>query len=749
MESSPYSKIKINILYSKEHTMIKEFVIVAVDLLKLLFSLLFFWRWYKGICFYNWFEGWSVAKYQFYFDEKILEKIKKLKGIYYYPYTSASKNRFFIGLRKGLYYCYPNTSESGKRLFIIPEKLSNKAIEKIFYWTQFYGNWSLAAYLFYFMQACYPEKKKLIKKEGNIRGRGVFCGRISPRFWLRWEALYHILDKKKAYDGDLLSIRGLIDYYIQSQFGNYIFEVGERYSASLVYEFPFNPNASEIYFKPKYSTIFEVLEEARNKINSYVKERFGIELRTLYHAEFGPIDKPNLGLWKLDKKEEKLKEEIFKQVFLKTKESQIDSREDSIEFFNEEISIKPQKIPRSELIKPEEIRIDFYNSEIPTIIPPAIEEKVITKKREASPQIFSLLKCHLEHHYQQKEGIHWMHGFIIFPAWRKREEKMDYLEAFSISHSFLKRLGKNTKLWTIKERKVGQGDRYKKGHWTLENISFYSNIFDAWERCKKAKELEKNGNFSEAKQMLVESCNIYPDYLEGHLLLLGCYKKEEFKNLEDKEIKKMLKFFEKKKNEYDAALRVIKNLRQNREDNYWKKLDEDAKETIMEIEAAYKKFESIETDLSKRCEDRKVFTPEEKEWERLKDLIIDAVDKKDEDSFKELIVHPAIIKKVIKIVKYKISVDFHDFEEKNIERRVVSHFYDEIKKVEIADFSTLKYFNGYLRKALYHSVKKEILEEKGVENVEEIMKEIIGKKGKGLQGEEYLQNDFPEDHSQY
>ncbi len=649
-------------------------------------------------------------------------------------------------------------SKGEKILLIWPQKLSNKEIEEIFYWTEFYGRWDLTVRIFGFLKRCFPKRRNFLKKAGTIEGRGVFQGFISPRFWLKWKILYHVRDKKKTLmveSDKFLFIRSSIDSLIQSAFNNYIFEVGGADSSSLIYKAPPILNVSQGFpFEPKYPTISEILREARDEIIApFFLDKYGIEFQAITPVEFGPIDKPSLGLWELEaKKEKNLKEEIFKKVLLKTEESRIPTKESGVEFLSKEMSIKPQKFQQLlELDKLEKPRIDFYNSEIPKIIPPEVEEKVIIKKRESSPQIFSLLKCHLEHHYQQKEGIHWLHGFIIFPAWRKKEEKekMDYLEAFSRSHSFLKRLGKNTKLWTIKERKAGQGDRYKKGHWTLENVDFNSNIFDAWERCKKAKELEKNGNFSEVKQMLVEACNIYPDFLDGRLLLLEFYKKEEFKNAEDESIKQMLVFFEKKKNEYSIALNVIKNLRQTREDDYWKKLDDGAKETIREIEAAYKKFESIEIDLSKRCEDRKVFTPEEKEWERLKDLIIDAVDKKDEDKFKELIAYPAIIEKVIKIVKYKILVDFHDFEEKNIERRIVSHFYDEIKKVEIADFPTLKYFNSYLRRALYHSVKKEILEEKGVENVEEIMKEIIGKKGKGLQDKEYLQNNFPEDNSQY
>ncbi|MFA5143752.1 MAG: hypothetical protein WC522_06265 [Candidatus Omnitrophota bacterium] len=698
----------------------------VISSLKLLVQY-FFRQKYKKIPF-------NLAGYyeELHIEEEILEKMKELAGVHYLE-----------------------TEENEKLLVLRPQKLSTREIEKIFYWTEFYGRWDLTIRIFGFMKRCFPERGKFLEK-GTIEGKGVFRGFISPRFWLKWEALYHIIDKKKAievkFSDELLFIRGGIDLLIQSSFSNYIFEIGETGSSSLIYEPPLGLSTSQgITFCPKYSAIFEILNEIRNEVIApYFKNQYGVEFRTLIPVEFGPIDEPSLGLWESDTKEKnKLKEEIFKTILLKIKESQMPTKENSAELLNDEFSIKPQKSQQLlKLVKLEKPRINFCNSEIPKIIPLEIEEKVITKKREASPQIFSLLKCHLEHHYQQNDDIHWLHGFIIFPAWRKKEEKekMDYLEAFSRSHSFLKRLGKNTKLWTIKERKAGQGDRYKKGHWTLENVDFNSNIFDAWERYKKAKELEKNGKFSEAKQMLVEACNIYPDFLDGHLLLLEFYKKEEFKNAEDESIKQMLIFFEKKKNEYSIALNVIKNLRQTREDDYWKKLDDGAKETIWGIEAAYKKFESIEIDLSKRCEDRKVFTPEEKEWERLKDLIIDVVDKKDEDKFKELIAHSAI-KKVIKIVKYKISVDFHDFEEENIERRIVSHFYDEIKKVEIANFSALKYFNSYLRRALYYSVKKEILEEKGVENVEEIMKEIIGKKGKGLQDKDF-RNDYPEDQPQ-
>ncbi len=676
------SRINIKIIYPD----VKKTIVATFKfLIKNLFT-----REYKGLRYTKIDGFWE----ELYLDKEILEKIKELKGIYY------------------------TETETDKLLFIRPQKLDNKEIEGIFYWTEFYGRWDLTIRIFGFLKRCSYERRKFLKK-GTIEGRGVFHGFISPRFWLKWETLYHVIDKKKAieakFSDELLFIRSGIDLFIQSSFSNYIFEIGKTGSSSLIYEPPSSLSVSQgTPFYPKYSTIFEILEEIRNKIIApYFNTTYGVELRTLVPVEFGPIDEPSLGLWESDKKEEnKLKEELFNKVLLKTKESQIPPKENSAELLNEEISIKPQKSQQLlELVKLEKPKIDFYDSEIPKIIPPEVEEKVITKKREASPQIFSLLRHYLEHHYQQKKGIHWMQGFVIFSAWRKKEkeEKIDYLQAFSRCHSFLKKLGNDTRLWRIEERKGGKGDRCKEGHWILKDVSFSSNIFDAQELYEKAKKLKEASNFSEARKMLIEACKTYPDCLEGNLLLLECCKEAEFKNVENEEIKKMLSFFEKKKTEYRDAYDAIADLRGRREEDYWK--DPEAEE----IKKMRDKLESAETILSRWGEAHKIFTPEEEKWEKMKNLIRAVVDNENNDKFDELATHDDI-REVMKKVKYMILKEFYDFEEEKIERRVLNCFYIEIRKISIVNFLTPKAFNAYLRKTLYYAVRNEIIEEKGLRN---------------------------------
>lgn len=364
------------------------------------------------------------------------------------------------------------------------------------------------------------------------------------------------------------------------------------------------------------------------------------------------------------------------------------------------------------------VKIDFYDSEIPTITPPEIMKEVITSDRESSPQIFSLLKYHLEHHYRQKGGIHWMEGFVLFSAWNKGEgngedEKvgMDYLGLFTGVHSFLKSLGKKTQLWIIKIRKGGRGDRYNKGHWTLEDVKFSSNIFEAREYYEKAQGLKEAGKLTKAKETIIEACKIYLDYLKGHLFLFECYKKEGFKGTDKKTtqetIKEMLSFFEKKSTKYRRAYKTIQNMLNKTGEDRWKNpMAEEIKKMRDRIEAA-------EIILRKLCLDQHIFTPDEEAWEKFKHLIIAAVDgdNKNSSEFNELVTRREI-KKILVSVKFDILEKFRNYvEDIDVyvdEGQILDCFWEEMKKIEIANFPSSAHFRKYFKIALLYAVKNEV-----------------------------------------
>ncbi|MFA6130488.1 MAG: hypothetical protein WC731_05865 [Candidatus Omnitrophota bacterium] len=610
------SRINIKIIYPD----IKKTIVATFKfLIKNLFT-----RGYKGLRYTKIDGYWE----ELYVDKEILEKIKKLKGIYY---TETGTDNL---------------------LFIRRQKLDNSEIEEIFYWTEFYGRWDLTIRIFGFLGRCSYERRKFLKK-GTIEGRGVFHGFISPRFWLKWDALYHVIDKKKAieakFSDELLFIRGSIDLFIQSSFSNYIFEIGKTGSSSLIREPPSSLSVSQgIIFCPKYSTIFEILEEIRNKIIApYFNTTYGVELRTLVPVEFGPIDEPKLGLWESDTKEgNKLKEELLKKLLLKTKESQIPQKENSVELLNEEISIKPQKLQQLELSKMGKPKIDFIKQGFNIgVFSDKVNEKINNafKKRK---QMIPLLKFWLE----SRSRIHWLYGFIMFSNWRKND--LNHMNAFSQCMSHLRNLGTKTGLWTIEIASTEKGDILKKGHWKLEGVRFSSNISEAQKLFDEAVKCEEGLN---KKTNLIKACEAYPEYLDAHLLLAGCWEKEGFKNLNFDEIKQARRFFVEKEAIYsDAITTVIQlQLKDKSKKSYWN--DGDIAEVIDEMGEKFQKIKHFAMILEKWCKEQKALSQEEETCERIKALI-------ENKNYALLLKGESIVKKAIGNTLYHLGWEESDYD---------------------------------------------------------------------------------------
>ncbi len=455
-----------------------------------------------------------------------------------------------------------------------------------------------------------------------LKGKSVFSGLFSPRFWLEWIMEYQTVDKR----GDIIDrpmyYQLLINGVIERKILKYVLEVGDINSASWFYDADIMSDKKKAPIEPLYSVDFDyILNKAKDTClaqGSVIKEN-GINIKFLKTKAYGPIDDPYLGLWKI--RMDSIRRTIVEdyQPIL----SNIDKIRTSLIENNAiaEAADAQSQVSESKASP----QIDFYlGGQIDQVVifPEKIREKIKetikgSYYKNKDYQIYALLRYWLEFCFD-KQDIHWLGGFIAFSSWREGEEVKDHLKAFGQCITVLKTLGKDTNLWVIKERTRRHRDKYLKGHWIFDKdkITFFSNILKAKKICNEAKECE---DISEKRIKLAKAREIYPDYLEIHILLVESWERDKFKDINLEEIKRERRFFVEKKDIYEKACNVSFKLQLKGNTSYW--YHNETSKLMDELLERFYRIEHFAIVLIKWCKDQKNLSEEEERYERIKDFI--------------------------------------------------------------------------------------------------------------------------------
>lgn len=222
-----------------------------------------------------------------------------------------------------------NYDEKKKNLMINMEKISEREKKELVFLVDLFGYTNLVNRLneldrhlsfkkgersSYLQRQCY-----------ELKGKGVFCGLFSPRFWLEWEALYRIVDVEKAWSSRVLDAtmyyQFLINSKINSKISQHVLEVGEKNSVSWFYDNKaILDKEQKILPKPLPLIDFDdILRRVRDeRLNqNHIIDDAGIKIEVLMTVAYGPVEKPYLGLWKIkqDFYRKKTAEEIYNPIF--------------------------------------------------------------------------------------------------------------------------------------------------------------------------------------------------------------------------------------------------------------------------------------------------------------------------------------------------------------------------------------------------------------------------------------------------
>jgi len=594
--------------------------------------------------------------------KEILEKIKEIKGIFY-------------------------DDKSG--VLTVTEEMPEKKFRGILNWSRIHGYGNFAGtlrslfkdthYEYFFEKTHWNPRPDSISPFFIIEGGNIFSGAYPcPKFWLEWRATFEVANEKEAlkerFWNDLFYYETLIESSISEAMSNYIFEVYEENRCSFIYE------ASAMYEKereclpnPFYLSLWQILGEAKESLNNNPKQRAainffiqrGFKIEYLSEKIFYPIQKPYLGLCEISKNvQEKASAGIYKPIIAKIEKTLEETKKEEIgeeiEVKNEESLTTGSKVNKEINIFPEKPlgeQIEIY--------PLCSREKFKDIKTILHP----LLKFLLERNVQS-EYIHWVYGFVIFHSWRKGTERLvtNPAKTFDDYISLLNGFGGKEGLWEIERKGEGKDAKHEKENLEFKSLGFSSNLFEAHNLYKRAMEIVDP---LKKKEGLTIAWQKYPDFIEVNSSLVDCWIREGFKGVDDKNINKMLKFFENKDYNYSQAYDVITQKRKEKRKeeekmSYWDLPS--VREVIRELLEEREKFKKYLRILEcQRGDKKKILSPDEIEYEELKDLILLIIKENKEDkdaepdilqpqniTFGQLIKKPAI-SSVINIVKYKIK----------------------------------------------------------------------------------------------
>lgn len=487
-----------------------------------------------------------------------------------------------------------------------------------------------------------------------LPGADIFCGfDPSPAFWLEWEIFFTIIDPIKAQSNyfwcnPYSQHESIINKIIDSIVSKYMLEVGDEDSCSPIYERQsiYGEKNKEGTPEPKYEMLDELLVEAAKEINLIYREKYGMEGNFFADPFCQPFEQPCLGLWKIKKDmDDFTKAKTCEQIAAKFKKPSEEKKQNAAENNKESPTIESKAKKEVNIFpdKPQDEQIQIY----PLC---SYEEFKETKKL-----VRLLLKFLLERDIQN-ECVHWLYGFVIFHSWRKKTNRMvtDPAGTFDDYISLLNGFGEKEGLWEIKRKKKDKDAKHEKENLKFKNSGFSSNLFEAHNLYKKAIGI---ADPLKKKEELIIAWQKYPDSIDINLSLTDCWVRESFEGVNDKTTDEMLKFFGNKDYNYSEAYKVINKKRKEKGNMYYWNLPT-VREVIREILEESEKFKKYVRILEYQRSKKGILSPDELEYEELRDLILLITEDKDAEpgdiTFEQLIKNSTILS-VINIVKSRVQ----------------------------------------------------------------------------------------------